>query len=190
MRSGQQLSGRGNSAPGERLLTDSRCARRIRPRPIDIHQYQGGQGSGPAFRGGGHPGRCDRSGRRPSIGQGMKVSLDLLGEEVRSTDEVETALAGYVACLDGIAANAIDGNISIKLTQLGLALDPDLARSTLDRLAVSAAASRPDRHHRHGGLDLHRRQRSKSTQLPSRPTATSASPCRRTCAARRTISSG
>lgn len=69
---------------------------------------------------------------------GMKVSLDLLGEEVRSTDEVENALAGYVACLDEIAANAIDGNISIKLTQLGLAFDPTLARSALDRLAVSA----------------------------------------------------
>ncbi len=69
---------------------------------------------------------------------GMKVSLDLLGEEVRSTDEVENALAGYVACLDEIAANDIDGNISIKLTQLGLAFDATLARSALDRLAVSA----------------------------------------------------
>ena len=69
---------------------------------------------------------------------GMKVSLDLLGEEVRSTDEVENALSGYLACLDEIAANAIDGNISIKLTQLGLAFDPALARSALDRLAVSA----------------------------------------------------
>lgn len=71
--------------------------------------------------------------------QGTKVSLDLLGEEVRSTGEVEAALGSYVACLDGIAANAIDGNISIKLTQLGLALDRDLARSTLERLAASAS---------------------------------------------------
>lgn len=71
--------------------------------------------------------------------QGMNVSLDLLGEEVHSAGEVEAALAGYVACLDEIAAQGIDGNISIKLTQLGLAFDPDLARSTLDRLAASAA---------------------------------------------------
>jgi proline dehydrogenase len=70
---------------------------------------------------------------------GMKVSLDLLGEEVHSADEVEAALASYVACLDEIAANSIDGNVSIKLTQLGLAFDPDLARATLDRLASSAA---------------------------------------------------
>ena len=71
--------------------------------------------------------------------QGMKVSLDLLGEEVNSADEVEAALASYVACLDEIAASSIDGNVSIKLTQLGLAFDPDLARATLDRLAAAAA---------------------------------------------------
>jgi proline dehydrogenase len=71
--------------------------------------------------------------------QGMKVSLDFLGEEVHTADEVEAALASYVACLDEIATNAIDGNVSIKLTQLGLAFDPDLARATLDRLAASAA---------------------------------------------------
>jgi len=72
--------------------------------------------------------------------QGMKVSLDLLGEEVNSAVEVEAALAGYVACLDELAASSIDGNVSIKLTQLGLAFDPDLARVTLDRLAESAAS--------------------------------------------------
>ena len=71
--------------------------------------------------------------------KGMKVSLDLLGEEVHSGKEVESALNGYIACLDEIAANAIDGNISIKLTQLGLAFDPELARSALDRLAASAS---------------------------------------------------
>ena len=72
--------------------------------------------------------------------QGMKVSLDLLGEEVNSADEVEAALASYVACLDEMAASSIDGNVSIKLTQLGLAFDPDLARATLDRLADSASS--------------------------------------------------
>jgi len=72
--------------------------------------------------------------------QGMKVSLDLLGEEVHSSAEVETALEEYVDCLDQIAANAIDGNISIKLTQLGLAFDPGLAWNALDRLAEKASA--------------------------------------------------
>ena len=71
--------------------------------------------------------------------QGMKVSLDLLGEEVNSAVEVEAALAGYVSCLDQMAGNSVDGNVSIKLTQLGLAFDAGLARATLHRLAESAA---------------------------------------------------
>ncbi len=58
---------------------------------------------------------------------------------MNSAVEVEAALAGYVACLDEMAASSIDGNVSIKLTQLGLAFDPEVARTTLDRLAESAA---------------------------------------------------
>jgi proline dehydrogenase len=69
---------------------------------------------------------------------GMRVSLDLLGEEVHSAEEVRTALGSYIACLEAISANAIDGNVSIKLTQLGLAFDADLARSSLDLLAAAA----------------------------------------------------
>ncbi|MGH8928160.1 MAG: proline dehydrogenase family protein [Acidimicrobiia bacterium] len=70
---------------------------------------------------------------------GMKVSLDLLGEEVSSVTEVGTAVDGYVDCLDAIASESIDGNISIKLTQLGLAFDLEVARAGLDRLAVVAS---------------------------------------------------
>jgi proline dehydrogenase len=72
--------------------------------------------------------------------QGVKVSLDLLGEEVHSAEEVETALAAYIGCLGQIAEHGIDGNISIKLTQLGLAFDSSLARTALDRLATAAAS--------------------------------------------------
>jgi proline dehydrogenase len=71
---------------------------------------------------------------------GMSVSLDLLGEEVSSAEEVEAALHQYEECLHRIAVEGIDGNISIKLTQLGLSLDAELTASTLDRLAKAAAA--------------------------------------------------
>lgn len=71
---------------------------------------------------------------------GLKVSLDLLGEEVTSTSEVEAALDGYTQCLQRIAAEKIDGNISIKLSQFGLAIDPRFAEEALDRLATSALA--------------------------------------------------
>ncbi|MGH8925805.1 MAG: proline dehydrogenase family protein [Acidimicrobiia bacterium] len=69
---------------------------------------------------------------------GMAVSLDLLGEEVLSTAEVDLAYKGYEECLQRIADDELDANISIKLTQLGLAVDRDVASSTLDRLAVVA----------------------------------------------------
>lgn len=72
--------------------------------------------------------------------RGMSVSLDLLGEEVTTPDEVDQARREYEQCLQRIASEDIDGNISIKLTQLGLSLDEDLTATTLDQLAKSAAA--------------------------------------------------
>ena len=71
---------------------------------------------------------------------GMSVSLDLLGEEVATPDEVEQARREYEECLQRIASEDIDGNISIKLTQLGLSLDEELTAATLDQLAKAAAA--------------------------------------------------
>jgi proline dehydrogenase len=71
---------------------------------------------------------------------GMAVSLDLLGEEVASAEEVDRARHEYEECLHRIAEENVDGNISVKLTQLGLSLDEDLTAFTLDRLAKEAAA--------------------------------------------------
>lgn len=70
---------------------------------------------------------------------GYRVSLDHLGEHV--TDLTQAKLAGddYLECLDRIAADGLDANISIKLSQLGLGLDDDLAAELLDSLAARAA---------------------------------------------------
>jgi len=70
---------------------------------------------------------------------GMSVSLDLLGEEVGGPGEVDRARKEYEECLQRIAEEKIDGNISIKLTQLGLAFDDLLTATTLDSLASTAA---------------------------------------------------
>lgn len=69
---------------------------------------------------------------------GMAVSLDLLGEEVAASAEVDMACKAYEACLGRIHDDSLEGNVSIKLTQLGLAIDEDLAATTLDRLATTA----------------------------------------------------
>ena len=68
------------------------------------------------------------------------VSLDHLGEHVADRATAEAAREGYLRALDRIAAEEIDGNISIKLTQLGLGADDDLAAASVSTLASRAAA--------------------------------------------------
>ena len=72
---------------------------------------------------------------------GLSVSLDLLGEEVGDADGARVATEAYVEGLERVAAEGLDANISVKLTQLGLALDRDLAVQAVDRLARAASAS-------------------------------------------------
>lgn len=71
---------------------------------------------------------------------GMPVSLNLLGEHVGDARSAEAIFEQYVDAVDAIAGEGIDGNISIKLTQLGLGFDDDLCASLLDRLAGHAAS--------------------------------------------------
>lgn len=72
---------------------------------------------------------------------GMRVSLDHLGEHVTDTTEAVRARDAYLAAIDLIAAEGIDANISIKLTQLGLGLDDGLTLDSLRTLAVRAASA-------------------------------------------------
>lgn len=72
-------------------------------------------------------------------GQGLLVSLDHLGEEVDDEATVIRATDEYLECLDRIAADGLEANISVKPTQLGLAIDEDLALRCIDRLAEKAA---------------------------------------------------
>lgn len=70
--------------------------------------------------------------------EGFLVSLDLLGEEVHDAATARAAVDRYVECLDRIAAEGLDANISVKPTHLGLAVDPALAAESIDRLASRA----------------------------------------------------
>jgi proline dehydrogenase len=70
-------------------------------------------------------------------GRGITASLDLLGESVTSAEESRTAAATVVQTLERIAAERLDCNVSVKLTQMGLDIDPALCaenmRAILDR---------------------------------------------------------
>ncbi len=73
--------------------------------------------------------------------QGMHVTLDSLGESVTSPEEALTAADIYHRLLDAIAERRLDANISVKLTQMGLALDPKVAESIALSLAEHARAT-------------------------------------------------
>lgn len=70
--------------------------------------------------------------------QGARVSLDHLGEHVSDVHQALLARDDYLEALRRIQADGLDANISVKLTQLGLGLDDDLALESLDLLAQHA----------------------------------------------------
>jgi proline dehydrogenase len=69
---------------------------------------------------------------------GMSVSLDYLGEAISSREEAEAATEVAIRTLEAIAEHGIDGNISIKPTQLGLDIDEELCRANIRRVLERA----------------------------------------------------
>lgn len=70
---------------------------------------------------------------------GFAVTLDLLGESVAGRTAAEAAVREYLLLLQALHAQGVECNISIKLTQLGLDIDPGLAREHLLRIVSEAA---------------------------------------------------
>ncbi len=58
---------------------------------------------------------------------GMTATLDVLGESVTNEAEAHRSAETYHRLLDAIATKNLKANISVKLTQMGLELSPDLA---------------------------------------------------------------
>lgn len=71
---------------------------------------------------------------------GFRTTVDVLGESVRAPEAAQAAADAYVAVLDALAARALDRNVSLKLTQMGLRIDPALARANVGRIVERAAA--------------------------------------------------
>ena len=71
--------------------------------------------------------------------EGISVTLDHLGESVSNLDEAAEARDVYLRTLDAIHQNAIEGNVSLKLTQFGLDLSFDECLANVDRLVRRAA---------------------------------------------------
>lgn len=60
--------------------------------------------------------------------QGACATIDLLGESVSTPQETNDAVQRYLEVLETIKSDGLDANISIKPTQMGLALDYNLCR--------------------------------------------------------------
>ena len=59
--------------------------------------------------------------------QGLAVTLDSLGENVSTPGHARQSAQVYHWLLDAIAESKLDANVSLKLTQMGIDLSPDLA---------------------------------------------------------------
>jgi len=72
---------------------------------------------------------------------GMTATLDSLGESVATETEAHQAAEVYHRLLDAVAAKKLKANISVKLTQVGLELSPDLAYTIAAGLTEHARAT-------------------------------------------------
>jgi proline dehydrogenase len=71
--------------------------------------------------------------------EGIDVSLDLLGETVDDLAESATATKGYIDAVRAIAENDLGATVSVKLSQLGIGLDPAVCAGHLNELLQAAA---------------------------------------------------
>jgi len=74
---------------------------------------------------------------------GLGVSVDNLGENVSNAEEARASAQVYHHLLHEIAARDLNANISLKLTHMGLDVNPALARDIVCALVAKAAAMSP-----------------------------------------------
>jgi len=72
---------------------------------------------------------------------GITAIVTCLGENVSSAAEADAVADHYIGVLDRIRDGALDVQISVKLTHLGLDLGPDIAEANLARIARHAAST-------------------------------------------------
>ncbi|MBI1802315.1 MAG: proline dehydrogenase family protein [Chloroflexi bacterium] len=70
--------------------------------------------------------------------RGLLATFDLLGENVHSADHAIAAANDYIQILNAIAERHLCSNISLKLTQMGLAVDAELCVNNLRRILAQA----------------------------------------------------
>lgn len=70
---------------------------------------------------------------------GLRTTVDVLGESVSSPEAAGAAADRYLETLSALAARGLDGNVSLKLTQMGLDIGDDVCRANVGRVFRRAA---------------------------------------------------
>lgn len=70
--------------------------------------------------------------------KGITASLDMLGESVTQPAEAERARDTYLAMLKAMQAAGVEVNVSVKLTQMGLDIDPALCERNVRQILALA----------------------------------------------------
>lgn len=72
---------------------------------------------------------------------GIATMFTRLGENLAAIEEADEVAEHYLGMIDAIAARGLDGEVSVKLTQLGFDLDVERTMAHVDRLAERAGAA-------------------------------------------------
>lgn len=72
--------------------------------------------------------------------RGIEASLDLLGESVTRAEEAAEARDAYLAMLDRIADAGVRANVSVKPTQMGLDIAPEVCLANMRAILAKAKA--------------------------------------------------
>lgn len=77
---------------------------------------------------------CERLNR-----EGIAATLDSLGESVTTEAEARGSAEIYHQLLDAISAHGLNANVSVKLSQMGMDFDPNLAEAIVGELVEHAS---------------------------------------------------
>ncbi|MBI3914398.1 MAG: proline dehydrogenase family protein [Chloroflexi bacterium] len=95
--------------------------------------------------------------------QNLTVTFDVLGESVTTEAAARAAKDEYLRALDAIAARRVQSHVSVKLTQMGLDLSPDLCLENMRQIAAKARAlgsfariDMEDSQHTHATLNIYK----------------------------------
>ena len=71
-------------------------------------------------------------------GKGFSASVDYLGEMVSKREDAQRATDEYLNALRQISLCRLNSNVSLKLTQFGLGIDPDFCSSNVEQIVKLA----------------------------------------------------